>query len=230
MRLASRSAAAVSRAIHFLRSMAAQQRQRCRSRRTQCGHFHWLARGQPLQNPTLHVLPFARQFALPPSSQITPYTTDARCPILFVFFAKWVGSPDLGISLHRRSQQIPSQVGDSVVNGTTHLGRKRQHAAQHFAKRSQVVLRRPRAQFQQVVAQQRLLVEYGLEVPHFEISRRLGSQSRHHADQLLAAKRHNHARPTLRRLPLAHAVSKRVVQRHRQRDFAVGRHGRQDSV
>ena len=119
-----------------------------------------------------------------------------------------------------RGQHVAAQIGDAVVDGAAHLGRQRQHGAQHLAQRRQVVLRSPLGQLQQVLAEQRLLVEHGFEIPHLEIRRSLGRERRHHADELLVAEGHDDTRPALRRLPQAHAVGKRVVQRHRQRDFA----------
>ena len=124
-------------------------------------------------------------------------------------------SPSIGVRQH-----IASEIGDAVVDSAAHLGRQRQHAAQHLAQRSQIVLRDPLGQLQQMLAQQRLVVEHGFEVLHLEIRRRRDLDRRHHADQLLVAKRRDHARTPLRDCPCAHAIGERAIQRHRQRDFA----------
>ncbi len=125
-----------------------------------------------------------------------PCPVEAPCPILFAFFAKRLGTAL--VPLHRLRQHIPPQAGNPVVNRAPHLSRERQHGAQYLAKRRQIVLRRPRAQFQQVLAEQRLLIEHGLEIPHLKIRRSFGLKRRHHADQLLIAEGHNHPRSALR--------------------------------
>ena len=123
-------------------------------------------------------------------------------------------------------KHVAAQVGDAVVDGAPHLGRQRQHAAQHLAERRQVILRDPLGQCQQMLAEQRLLVEHCLEIlaPRSP-AERLTLTRRHHADELFVAERHDDARAALRRLALAHRIGEGAVQRHGQRDFAVGGHG-----
>jgi hypothetical protein len=127
-------------------------------------------------------------------------------------------------------ENVAAKIGEAVVDGAANFRSQRQHGAQHLAERRQVVLRDPLRELEQMIAEQRLFVEHGLEIFDLDFCRRLGVDRRDHADQLLVAEGRNHARATLRRLAQADPIGKRVVQRHGQRDFAVRRHGRQDSV
>ena len=66
--------------------------------------------------------------------------------------------------------------------------------------------------------------------PHLKIGGRNRGQGGHNPDQLLLAKRHDHPRTAPRPLPIADRIGKRAVQGHGERDFAVSRHERQESV
>ncbi len=176
-----------------------QHRQRSRRGRAQRGNLHRLARGQPFQYAALHVLGFFRKPRAALAEERTPL---AR------------------IAVETRGQQVAAAIGQPVVNAAAYLGRKRQHGAQHLAQRRQIILRDPIGQFEQIFAQQRLLVEHSLQVAQFHIDRSLDAGSRHHADQLLVAEGRNDARPALGRLVQPHAVGKGMVERHRQSDFA----------
>ncbi len=134
------------------------------------------------------------------------------------------------VAVHASRENVAAEIGEAVVDGAADFRSERQHGAQHFAERREVVLRDPLGELKQMVAEQRLLVEHGLKILYLDVGWGLGGEGRHHADELFIAEGRNDARATLRLLPEAHAVDKRVVQRHGQRDFAECRHGRQDSV
>ena len=136
----------------------------------------------------------------------------------------------LWIAVDGCGQHVAAQVGDAVVDGAAHLGCEGQHGAQDFTERGQIVLRRPRAQLQQVLAEERLFIKHSFEVPHFDVGRGIGCKRRDNSDQLFIAEGHDDTGSALRRLARSHTVGEGVVKRHGQRDFAVRRHGRQDSV
>ena len=73
-------------------------------------------------------------------------------------------------------------------------------------------------------------VQNRLKETNLNIQWSLGVQLRHHPNQLLVPEWRNHPRSTQRRLPRAHRIRERMVQRHRQRDFAISGHRRQPSV
>ena len=81
-----------------------------------------------------------------------------------------------------------------------------------------------------MVTQQRLLIEHRFNRPRFKIGRCSRRNSGHYADQFFVAKRRNYPRSAFNPRALRHRIRKGAVQRHRQRDFAVNGHGRQDSV
>ena len=278
IRRASRSTAAVSRAIHFLRTRPASTGSVAAVAVRKRGDFDRLARGQPRKHAVLQVLLFRGKFPFalrasgiaggfkgcektqpggkirsggnirsggrrgfqPPHKAggiVVGFSPGGRlfgklhgCPRACPELVEGSRFRDLGVrqvSLQAAGQHVAAQVGDAVVDGAPHLGHQRQHAAQHLAQRGQVVLRHPLGQGQQMAAQQGFLVQHRLQVTDLKLRRRFDVERRHHPDQLLVAEGGDHPRAPLRKLPLAHRVGKGAVQRHRQRDFAVGGHGMQ---
>ena len=173
IRRASRSAAAVSRAIHFLRAMAASSGSDAAVAVRRRGDLHRLARSQALQHPMLHVLPFGRELpALPACASLRVILATSRGERVWTRISLFSG-----VAVDACGQNIAAQVGNAVVDGAPHFGHQRQHGAQHFAQRRQIILRRPLGQLQQMLAEQRLLVQHGLEIPHLELGRRFGTSS-----------------------------------------------------
>ena len=80
----------------------------------------------------------------------------------------------LPVAVHASRQNVAAQIGDAVIDGAPDFGRKRQHGAQHFAERRQVVLRGPLGELQQMIAEQRLLVEHGLKILDLDVGWGLG--------------------------------------------------------
>jgi hypothetical protein len=140
-------------------------------------------------------------------------------------------SPSIsGVAVEADGEHVAAEVGDAVVDGAANLGHEGQHAPQDLAQGCQVVLRNPHRQVQQVIAEQGLLVEYRLDGAGLKVRGCICAEGGDHTDQLLVAKGRDDTRAAARLLAFAHGVSKRAIQGHRQRDFAKGRHERQESV
>ena len=214
----------------FFARQAGEDRQRGRGSGAQRGDFDRLARGQTDEHAVLQVLLFGRELPAPFRRTLVRETGCPRaCPEL----VEGSGFSDLGVCrvpVHASRQHVAAQAGDAVVDGAADLGHERQHAAQHLAQRGQVILGHPLGQREQAVAEQRFLIQHRLKEADLKIRRRFGVEAGDHPDQLFLPERHDHARAPLRKLPLAHRVGERAVQRHGQCDFAVGGHGRQESV
>jgi hypothetical protein len=199
---------------------------------------------QPLQNAELHLLLFGSARALflfwlvilselfvqRRASRRTCGCFSPGCPILWARFAQRVGTFVIRITLSHRGQRIPPRIGNAVIDSALHLGHQRKHSAQHLAQRCEIVSCNPLGQLKQLVAYDRLIVEHRFKIARLEISLGLHVERDHHADQLFFVEGNDDASTTQRSLALPDRISERAIERHRQRDFAISGHGRQNSV
>ena len=132
----------------------------------------------------------------------------------------------VGYAVVRGGERVAASVGDPVVDGALHLAHQREHGAQHFAEWRQVILRHPRAKFEELVAEKGLVVQNRFNRLGFELRRRFGTLAHNHADELFVAKGDNHPKTAPRLNTEWHLVGECPVERERQGDFAELGHGR----
>ena len=116
-----------------------------------------------------------------------------------------------------------SRICDAIADRALELRAQRQHGAKHFAQRSQIVVRNPRAQLHE------LLIQHWRGVQHAEDIFRLnfGRAIMQHSDDArhaLLAKGHEHAAAHHRLHPVRDAVGKGHIERHGEGDVTKFRH------
>ena len=116
-------------------------------------------------------------------------------------------------------------LADAIADRAAYFCHQREHAAQHFPQRGQVVLRNPGRQLHQLGVENRHLVKYRFNQPCFD-RRSLIVQAGDHTDQLFLAKGHHDAAPDWGVILGLELVGKGPIKRHRKHNVTECGHQR----